>query len=1011
MFDIKHRLSVHFIVVALIVFWFFTSSSYLAQSFGYNFKQYSVEDGLPSSEVYEVLQDKQGFIWVCSDAGVARFDGYDFEIFTTEDGLTDNTIFHIYQDHTGRIWFTGFNKTLCYFEDEEIHPYEYNQTLLDSLPGAEWFRRMSVDSDLTIHFGTNRYGFGQITKEGVLDFTYWNNDSTRQLKRWENGMESIVYGTKCNSEIVNIDEVINVDNWPSDNQILKFSEFIRHGNRLRAQNINDSDFVFLRASFVGGRIGNEHFLRRTNGSPSVVHLFEKGEFWVANYQGGVDIYRSIHDFIEGKPPVNQILEKKSVSYVLLDNNSGIWLAVQNQGLLYLPSQNFETYEFGVEQLANRLSTILVDEQGKLFVGNMAGDLYGVEKGKRPELLLRDAGDEFPVSCIRIFDNKLWLAAKVKRGYNVTKEGVDSSFYYPLVMTGNRFLFSRDSSVWSAGYQEFSRFKDGELLYDSKFKDELIRYNCVFEDNKGEVWTGTMEGLMKFDGSSLIWVDVPEEVDGGSNEQHGSDGFRSVLNNVRVEDIDQLKDGTMVIGTRGKGVLFWKGSNAYFIDEQKGLISNIVNDIHIDNDQDVWVSTTSGMSWLKQNGNRYIIQNIDHHHGLPTKEIVEVGSYLNTIWVATNKGLVSFDKNLQIVNSKAPQLKLKSIKFNEMEVVFDSVMNFAYNHNYFEVSYTGLSYRVAGEILYRYKMEGVDENWQLTTNRILRYASLSPGEYVFKIQAANEDKVWSDVREIQFTISPPFWLTTWFIILMALVLLLAFYLLILFREKRIAKRNHQELLIKQHEHNQIKAELKALRSQMNPHFMFNTLNAIQSFVNHSDMVNASNYISDFSVLMRKVLENSKSNLITIEEEIEMLDLYLKLECLRFENEISYGIQVDNNLDVGMIKIPSMIIQPFVENAIIHGLGPKAEGVKKLIIDFEQSGSHLVCTIEDSGIGRKAAKKIKNKKNLLKKSMGMSITKDRIRLYCKETGNKVLMKIDDLEEGGETKGTKITLHIPI
>ena len=208
------------------------------------------------------------------------------------------------------------------------------------------------------------------------------------------------------------------------------------------------------------------------------------------------------------------------------------------------------------------------------------------------------------------------------------------------------------------------------------------------------------------------------------------------------------------------------------------------------------------------------------------------------------------------------------------------------------------------------------------------------------------------------------------------------------------------------------ELQALRAQMNPHFLFNCLNSINSFIIKNEQEQASEYLSKFSKLIRQVLHNSKSPKITLSNELESLRLYIEMESLRFNGKFEYEINVDPELDVDYLEVPPMILQPYVENSIWHGLMHKKEGIGRLNITIEKQESMLLCTIVDNGIGRKAAKQIKSKSAVKNKSYGMSITRDRLSYINRKFNESAHVEVVDLEDNHDNSmGTKVVLKIMI
>lgn len=215
-----------------------------------------------------------------------------------------------------------------------------------------------------------------------------------------------------------------------------------------------------------------------------------------------------------------------------------------------------------------------------------------------------------------------------------------------------------------------------------------------------------------------------------------------------------------------------------------------------------------------------------------------------------------------------------------------------------------------------------------------------------------------------------------------------------------------------EHELTELKMSFLRSQMNPHFIFNSLNSIKLYIINNEKENAIYYLNKFSKLIRKILASTKEKDIPLSEELETVELYVKIENIRFENQIEFNITIDNQVNLNTIKIPCLVLQPYLENAIWHGLATK-EGAKKLeIIVDKENDTFVVITIIDNGIGRTKAAELRNNKTLKRKSMGLIITKERLNNYYNLYQNKVSYKILDLMDNNKNpKGTKVILKLPL
>ena len=284
---------------------------------------------------------------------------------------------------------------------------------------------------------------------------------------------------------------------------------------------------------------------------------------------------------------------------------------------------------------------------------------------------------------------------------------------------------------------------------------------------------------------------------------------------------------------------------------------------------------------------------------------------------------------------------------------DSQYVFKHTENTLQLSFIGLSYKSLGDITYSYQLEGLDPSTDHTSSAdFANWSSVPPGNYTLRLKAKGRSTQWSPEKRIHFHILKPWWATRWFItLLIASGAAFAISIIVWILKTRERRNNlHRQLQ---------DSELAALRAQMNPHFMFNSMNSIQQFINQNDTRSANLYLARFANLIRGILDSSRRKSIQLSKEIELLDLYLNLEKMRLGGSLDYQITKDPEVESDWIKIPAMLIQPYVENAIIHGLFHK-EGEKRLSIHFSMSTEKdLHCTIQDNGIGRKKAAEIKKK----------------------------------------------------
>ena len=383
-------------------------------------------------------------------------------------------------------------------------------------------------------------------------------------------------------------------------------------------------------------------------------------------------------------------------------------------------------------------------------------------------------------------------------------------------------------------------------------------------------------------------------------------------------------------------------------------------------------------------------------------------------VVVNSVLPSIDENSKIIrtdisknDSIPPVVFINNIKINGIDTIVMNYYELNPNENNLEINISGISLGKSG-LQYKYILEGKENAWNYSTNTNIYYTSLSPGIYTFKVFAMNDSGFWSKIPAvITFSVNAPLYTSFWFIFAIVFFFLVII-LLVIFIVTR--KKQLRDALLEEEKRKVLVSELHALRSQMNPHFIFNTLSSIQSFITKNSSKDAVVYLSKFSKLIRATLENTKKQKIAIKDEIEILQLYMELEKLRLANKFNFTISVDDKIDTQFEQIPPMLIQPYVENAIWHGISHKKDnGLIKITFKLVNENM-LKCEIEDDGIGRKKALEM-NKDTNKKTSMGMNITKERLEIINSLKNSKLNITIIDLENNNVAKGTRIELFIPL
>jgi Histidine kinase/Y_Y_Y domain/Two component regulator propeller len=529
---------------------------------------------------------------------------------------------------------------------------------------------------------------------------------------------------------------------------------------------------------------------------------------------------------------------------------------------------------------------------------------------------------------------------------------------------------------------------------------------------GNIWFGSERwGLYRYN----------EETNQIVRYTRNNDNPERRISSTKITDLYMDHENNLWIAT-SKGVNLLKSDSDSIIsfNQQDGLPNDHVTSILEDSNGNMWMGTYNGLSMFsKANGT---FRHFDQSDGFINANYLARSCFKDKdgmLYFGGDNGVDFFDPLSMGINTIPPDIYLRNITVNNSPVVTGlapeniTSLDFDFEQKIIEIELLALHLTAPLANTYAYRISNISEDWiDLGKRRTITLANPNPGLYNIEVKAANSDGIWSTPKElISITIHPPYWLSWWFIllsILLALGLLRALYQ---FRTGQIRK---EERLKADFEKRIAQLELKALRAQMNPHFLFNSLNSIKSLISVGESEKATEYVTRFSQLIRQVLSNSEQPLVRLEEDLEALRLYLAIERLRFQN-FEFEINVDEDVNIDFVEVPPLLLQPYVENAIWHGLMHKTEGDKKINICIKRDRDFLVMQVEDNGIGRDRASHIKMRGGSRKGGMGMRLTRDRIKLLREYYGQDAKVEVEDLGTtvNGVKKasGTKVTVRIPV
>jgi anti-sigma regulatory factor (Ser/Thr protein kinase) len=467
------------------------------------------------------------------------------------------------------------------------------------------------------------------------------------------------------------------------------------------------------------------------------------------------------------------------------------------------------------------------------------------------------------------------------------------------------------------------------------------------------------------------------------------------------------NGKIFAASPKNGIICFENDKVLFnLTTQNGLTDNGINRIKVYKNK-IWWLTEATLQQYDQETKKIITY--DKSNGLPDTELKDLGFRNDSVYVATSQGIAYFPIDLHEKNVPQAPLIVSTLLFQQNKYDTKITNEFAHNENDIEIHFSILSFRNAEQLQVYYQING--QKWlKLAKNvRVLSLPALAPNDYSIKIKAENGKNI--SIAEINFVVKPPFWLSYWFLAICVWFLLFSFALIYLYRVKKLEQKAAQMAQKMALEQQLQKSLLSSIKSQMNPHFIFNALNTIQSYIYLNEKQNAANYLVKFSELTRMILDMSNSETVSLRDELKTIHLYLELEQMRFEDTLVYTIEIAKNIELDTTKIPSMLIQPYIENAIKHGLMHKKED-RKLSLNFSIQQHFLIVSVEDNGVGRKKANEINQQRASKHQSFATNANQKRLELlnigFQEQIGIDFFDKFD---ENGRAAGTKVTLKIPM
>jgi ligand-binding sensor domain-containing protein len=1015
------------------------------------------DNGLPVYKVGAIRKSDDGFIWLGTAKGLCRFDGQFVKVYQAG----SDQLYSLFDDRIGPVLpvknfvWTGTTQGISVL-DTKRNTFRHYQ--FENYKKADTIKKrfdqgvpvLYQDPSGTIWIGTNRLGVCSYDEKRD-DFRFYSfsrekyprlvptlgSDNAILSITQSLANDSIIWaGTPGGLQKINkYTGDVKLYNFPKkdkDYQIAlnAFLRVYEHDDGLLyvgswAAGVNVFDPVA--ATLTPLVIKSDTARRILNGPIGNIVRKTDHELWISTGIGLAIYDIRLHDVTWAK--FNDPEKNEAYGIELIDDANRIWYPTIYGALCFDPGvQQFARYSFKHLSSVNWAYAfyILSDPSGNNITvcPRQTDGIYHFDKLKKQwskAYFPKHESFEKEIQAIRSFiqlPSGEYLISADKGIFIFSEKAnrltpVDKTLPFTLTRKGQMITgdsgyvwmaFNEEGLVkWMPGTKKFTIYKMESIPGDTSHSAAWV--NHLYQDSKHNIWFQTSDGIGVYDVSK-------SRIFNFNYSKNQNNSFPSALsfsedNKGRVWVNSDSWLGYLLSGDPQKGVVFK-------INIRDRGITNNIYELTTDNSGQVWGYTINEL--IKINPGdlsfttysfQYGVGEADFYHFsfLPSGEIIFGGR--NDITIANPSEL---KRNRELPSPYIDKVDVFNQPFNFLHDGSELKLN--YKQNFFSIGFSAIAFTMSRDVKFKYRLKGFDDWSQTTGRKFANYTNVPGGDYVFQLQAANNEGLWNPkILEMPVHIDTAFWATWWFRIISILLVVIAVYALYRYRVDSLRKKQQLKW---EYEKKLASSEMTALLAQMNPHFIFNSLNSIDSYIIRNESKQASEYLNNFARLMRLILQNSRSNYISLKDELIAIELYLQMESLRFKNKFNYAISVNDQVDINSILIPPMLIQPYMENAIWHGLMSKANGVDgKVELDIRKNNDNLFCIISDNGIGRKKAAELKEKKtNNHKLSMGMQITQDRIEIINKLYKINASVAIYDMEdEKGEASGTRVELTIPI
>lgn len=934
-------------------------------SFAQEYKNYTIKNGLPSNHVYRITQDHHGFIWIITDKGISKFDGENFKNFTTRNGLPTNDIWDIKITSDNKIWYFSKSNKLGYIQNDSVYNFSTEKNIL-LYPRTLY----THDNKVSFNDGQNTYSLINNTWQSVftnmpLKYTtsihsklFHPKTTAFKVHFYNNTSHVLFFKNKDTLKSFTMDKLGPNDFYGHTKQVNDSLVIVARENGYLSLNLNNYKVTNY---YINGTKKNPKELRYTR-----THIVNNSiQLTGTNFVGSLNKNQHLVNIIT-------IPEKLNSHFSFIDKTGNIWSASFNKGIYFKANSSAKTIA------KNQKVQLLKCVKDKLYTGIYKHGFFELKKDSLYQII---KNNEFQYSISFLNNLKSTFFSSWHEIHQLKNGGIKeikSNLPPEKHNALGRNLIEFNGKIY--GNNSFGITKiNPKTLHINK---QLKMYGVIsYATTSDKLFTANQSGLFEITKNDSI-------IKLNSHKTH----------NNPILSLSNYTPKNIIVGTDGFGAYLTDGEKIEFI---KNTATLSIQSIFVATDKSIWLATDNGIHKSIKNDTGFsIIQSYYEADGLVSNKTNSVAVKNDTLFVATDIGL-SIINLKQKTKNQLQDLYIKSVSSGNNQLI-DSMLTFPYKpNNYFTASFGAIDYRNQQNLTYSFKLNPIQKKWTVSKTSDINFTNLYPGKYTLELKVKNHHKKQIS-KKIYINITPLWYQTLIAKFLFVLSSIIVLILLYKWNKKRIQKIATKKIEIKQQLAEQ---ELYALRSQMNPHFVFNSLNAIQYYITKNEIDLSEKYLVKFSRLIRMFFDFSAEKNITIHQEIELLKGYLEIEKMRFGKGFNYIFNIDDQLHQ-TTQVPTMLLQPIVENSVNHGVFHNNK-IGTIVISFNYLTKHqFEVSIEDDGIGIKKAQEIKA--NSLKKhsSKSSKIITDRIQLMNLSNEWKISQEITDLTSN-DTSGTKVTL----